>query len=753
MHRYGLCVPRPRSPRAALGAVVAGAALALPSLAAGTAPAAAAAGPDPLLLDITRVSPATVPGGQEDVVRIAGTVTNLSTAPFTRVNIHPVTSDSPITDPAELAAAALTDADTYVGDRVTTPGAFDTIDVLEPGAAADFRITVSPADLDLGTESGVYWLGVHALGDGATPRDTFADGRARTFIPLLPGTDDGPSKEPPRPGDRPGQPPVPQAPPDDAVRSALVVPLRADVRYAADGSVRSSRSWTRSLSEGGRLHDLLDVAATTGRTPLTWLVDPAVPDAVARLAAGNPPRSLAPPASEDPEPSETATPSPAEATTEGSDGEEEVDGGLSDAERRTADAARAWLETFSDVMTESEVLALPFGDVDVSSAAAHDPQVYSRAVRRSSAVLQSFGVDSVPAVAAPGGEVSPQGVAMTPQDTVVLMPDDAFATRPASPSGVVDVDGRDVVVTSSGAASGGPGPGDRLGPLALRQRILSEAALRRLGGDESPLVTVLPDDWHPDDASPLFRTGPVEWFDPVTLGDVTSSAASEATPQAPPLEYTAADRNDQLPAYSFTAATAMSRPALLLDGILTDGSTLPQQVEDEALTTLSYDDRARPRRAADRAEAARREIAGLLDEITIQAPPSATLSSASGSIGTTLVNGLDQSVTVRVDVISDDDLEIADHEGVELGPTSRAPLILEVTTRRIGIHDVRLVVTDEEGRPLGSSTELPIRAAQVSELIWYIMGGGALLLFSAIGARLVRRIREHRARSRGEEPA
>lgn len=731
---------------------MAGAALALSCAGVGTAPATAAEGqPDPLLLDITRVSPATVPSGQGAMVRIAGTVTNLSTSPFTRVNVHPVTSDSPITDPAALAEAAQTDADTYIGDRVTAPGAFDTIDVLEPGEAADFRIRVSPAALELGTENGVYWLGVHALGDGATPRDAFADGRARTFIPLLPQpAGDGPRSGPQQPG-----PPSPPGPPDDGVPSALVVPLRADVRYAADGSLRSTRSWTRSLAEGGRLHDLLDVAATTGRTPLTWLVDPAVPDAVARLAAGNPSRSLAPPAAEDEEPSETATPSPAASPTESSDeGEEE---GLSDAEQRTAEVAQAWLETFTEVMTESEVLALPFGDVDVSAAAAHDPQVYRAAVRRSAAVLQSFGVDSVPAVASPAGVVSPQAVAMAPSDTVVLMPDAAFATEPASPSGVVDVDGKDVVVTSAGAAAGGPGPADRFGPLALRQRILSEAALLRLAGDEGPLVTVLPDDWHPDDASALFRTGPVEWFDPVTVGDVTSAAASEATPEAPPVEYTAGDRHDQLPAYSFTAATAMSRPALLLHGILTDGSTLPQQVEDEALTTLSYDDRARPRLAAGRAEAARREIAGLLEEITIQAPPSATLSSASGSIGTTLVNGLDQSVTVRVDVISDDDLEIADHEGVELGPTSRAPLILEVTTHRIGIHDVRLVVTDEEGRPLGSSTELPIRAAQVSELIWYIMGGGALLLFSAIGVRLVRRIREHRrgrrARSRREEPA
>jgi NitT/TauT family transport system permease protein len=47
-----------------------------------------------------------VPSGEDATVRITGTVTNTSTSPFTRINIHPVTSESPITDPASLAAAA-----------------------------------------------------------------------------------------------------------------------------------------------------------------------------------------------------------------------------------------------------------------------------------------------------------------------------------------------------------------------------------------------------------------------------------------------------------------------------------------------------------------------------------------------------------------------------------------------------------------------------------------------------------------------
>ena len=57
------------------------------------------------------------------------------------------------------------------------------------------------------------------------------------------------------------------------------------------------------------------------------------------------------------------------------------------------------------------------------------------------------------------------------------------------------------------------------------------------------------------------------------------------------------------------------------------------------------------------------------------------------------------------------------------------------------MHNVTLLLTDADGTPLGSSDQLPIRSAQVSNVIWVIMGAGVLLLFVAILLRLVRRIR------------
>ena len=46
--------------------------------------------------------------------------------------------------------------------------------------------------------------------------------------------------------------------------------------------------------------------------------------------------------------------------------------------------------------------------------------------------------------------------------------------------------------------------------------------------------------------------------------------------------------------------------------------------------------------------------------------------------------------------------------------------------------------------PLGSTDELAIRSAQVSKVIWLIIGTGAALLFGAIVIRLVRRVRSTR---------
>ena len=239
---------------------------------------------DPLQVQLSEITPSALTGDDRPLT-VTGTVTNVSAETWSEINLYAFRSLAPITDATSLAASAAIEADAFVGERVVDPGTDDRVDVLAPGDSADFELTV-PRDLLTISVPGVYWLGVHASGLSETiPRDDFADGRARTFMPLV--------EQEGRLATRP------------SVEAAVVLPIRQAVWLAADGSLARPGRWKDTLSEGGRLDALLDVGEASGATPLTWLVDPAVPTAVARLAAGNPGRSIAP----DPE-----APAPSEPT-------------------------------------------------------------------------------------------------------------------------------------------------------------------------------------------------------------------------------------------------------------------------------------------------------------------------------------------------------------------------------------------------------------------------------------------------------
>ena len=98
--------------------------------------------------------------------------------------------DGPMTTSAELAEAADTDPeDALVGERITDRGHVRhdrrarprrVRAVLDPGPAAELEPYLAG--------DGVYWFGVHALGSNDAGGDAVADGRARTFLPLVPPT-------------------------------------------------------------------------------------------------------------------------------------------------------------------------------------------------------------------------------------------------------------------------------------------------------------------------------------------------------------------------------------------------------------------------------------------------------------------------------------------------------------------------------------------------------------------------------------
>ena len=117
------------------------------------------------------------------------------------------------------------------------------------------------------------------------------------------------------------------------------------------------------------------------------------------------------------------------------------------------------------------------------------------------------------------------------------------------------------------------------------------------------------------------------------------------------------------------------------------------------------------------------------------------LSSDSGPFSVTIANGLDEPVSVQIRTTSSPPMKITVPETLRLPANATTTRLLEASTDKLGVHSVTILLTDAQGNPLGSSDTLPIRAAQVSEVIWLIMGVAVGLLFLAIVLRVVRRIR------------
>ena len=677
----------------------------------------AAADETPLAVTIDALAPSYIPNRGR--IRITGSVTNNDTAPWTTINVYAFLGRDPITTSAQLADAAAQEPSADVGERITTPDTYDTIDRIDPGESAQFSVRVPRSALDR-TEAGVYWFGVHALGAGPEGRVGGADGRARTFVPLVPRT-------------------------NRTVDTALVVPLRQRIAFLPDGRLADVPGWTRTLSAGGRLRSVVDFGASAGSRPITWLVDPALPDAVRRLAAGNPPRSLDADDQEEPGPEGAETPSASpEASPDSSASVSPADEAVPPA---TVEAANAWLERLQVALQSSQILTLPYGDLDVAAAAKRARATYDRARNRSDASTEPGALRS-PAVAPPRGFLDGPGLRLVERDATVLLSDRAFADSPPSVARTLR---HRIVPTSSGAASGGPGPDDRNAPVAVRQRIVSEAALRLLAPGRRPLVVQLPSAWVPTATTGFFEGLDPDWLNLTSVGGATSVHRGRRVPAAG-IEYPDAQAGRELRPGLFAAVDALVRAGETLDAVLTRNDSVGRTVADQGLVSLSYANRRRPGATRVSVDRSREWIEDQLASVRIEAPRRVTLSSASGRFSATLVNGLDQPVTVGIQAVSDEPMSISGPDTVDIPAGGRTTVLLNARTQLLGIHNVRLVVTDVNGTPLGSSDQVPIRAAQVSAVIWLILGTGVALLFGAIVVRLVRRLRASTRDARAGAP-
>ncbi len=526
--------------------------LAAPAL-AGTARAADET-VEPLRVTIDALTPGELP--RSGPLEVSGTVTNVDDDTWTTINLYPFLGGTALTTPAELSLARETDVLDFVGERVTDPGPYAVIDTLEPGESADYSFTVARSRLEV-DERGVYWFGVHALGQGVDgPRP-----QRRRSRPHLPALRRRRGPQPPRLRGGAAAPPGPPRRRRPGGRARVVgrVPgarrqprrprrLRRRCRGPAADLARRPRRHRRRRTTGrrqpGALHDAHDRPARPRRTrrgrhggprltrrrrdrrPRRGLAVHGRPDV--RRLRGDGPRpgpvraghaARCRPASRTPTTWPSSTPRPA----------------------TLALSAADWLDALQDAVgSGSQVLALPYGDLDVAAAARFAPEVYRSARRRSGSELEGVELSTQPALASPLGFLPVEALDDGPRgrDDPAHRPDARWSARrrPAARGGLGAWAARWCSPPPApSTAARGRGRGSR--PSALRQRILSEAAVRLLDtGRRSPLVVTLPLGWAPDtDPTAFFDALDTDWVDLDTVAEATAGrrprpvAATELT--------------------------------------------------------------------------------------------------------------------------------------------------------------------------------------------------------------------------------
>jgi len=675
--------------------------------------AVAAEGDTPLEVSLGSMSPSSVPARGR--ITITGQVTNRSDSTWTDLNVYLLTSPEPFTTSRELEEASATDPGVEIGGRLLTPGLYDEIGDLAPGSSTKYTLSVAREDLQVSGAPGVYWLGVHVLGADPSGRDSVADGRARTFIPLMQ-----------RGGPR--------------TRLSLVTPVKAAVERQPDGRLSDLSAWQELLSPEGRLGRLVQLSGTSFDVPLTWLVDPAVLDAARTAAVDNPPMSTGATDTDD-DPTNAPQPSNDPSASESSSGE--PPGQEPPELSPEARVAAAWLDVFRRQSDQHTVLTAPYGDVDLAALLRGDNEAtYQRATDLSAATMERLNVDVSPVIAPPSGYLPNLALPKIDPSTPLILGDGAAPE--AQGSTAIGRQRHRIVLTDSSAGAGGPGPGPRFEALAVRQRILSEAAVHALtGGGDEPLVVSTPQLWDPGSEwriADFFPGFDVPWLRTVDVPAVTAGSPAEYDGK---LSYPRAERRAELPIANLLATQELIEVGRVYADLLTRNDTVDDFTARSAMLASSYAARADANAAMLRARRTSQSIRADLRKVTIDGPPFVTMSSEEGTFQVTILNGLREPVTVGIEAnTGSDDLVIPSPNPVALGPGQRASVRLQATSKEIGVHSVTLIPTSPSGEPLGTATRFNVRSSQVGLVIWVVIGLGAAVLFATVGIRIVRRMRE-----------
>ncbi len=381
---------------------------------------------------------------------------------------------------------------------------------------------------------------------------------------------------------------------------------------------------------------------------------------------------------------------------------------------------------------------MPYSDPDVAALVRNRPSLLTRAQSLAARRMQARGLDGIAAVAPPDALFDPGLLGGVDADTLFVLGDGGRLE--AHPYGRLPT-GQPLTLSDERASSGGPTPTGAAEPLAMRQRILAEAALDLPEG--RPIVVRFPMRWQP---GPNWReadffgglTRPWIHLVPVQPGGPTTYDGT--------LVYSRAQRAAEIGPTNVAATRTLVHTGDVLSDLLANLNDVHDRLTGAALQGSAYSARPTPRLAADQVRALDGTVRSRMNRVQVTGTDFVTLSGGSGTLTVTLVNGLAQPIDVGLRSRTDSpSVRVESSDPVELGPGQRTTLRLSVRSSA-GLHEVSMFPVTSDAEVVGTPFTFSLRTSQVGEVIWYVIVAGGVLLFVMILRRIVLRIRHRRWR-------
>ena len=634
---------------------------------------------------------------------VSGRILNLGSSPIDDVSVRLRTSSAPLDARAlvdDIAQAPMNPDAPY--DNRYYDRTRQSIGILGPGAQAAFTIRLPIAGLRL-PEQGTYTLSVEALGrDPGTDEFEERKGIQRTFLPWFP---------------RPGQ--------VTPIGLTWLWPLADWPARDADGSFIDDRT-PRELAPGGRLRDLVDVAAQAPGA-VTWVADPELLQAAAAIARGY----------------------------------SVLRDGVPVVGDRSPDA-QAWLDELTGALRGRTLHVLPYADVDASAMRRADltddvirsittaPQVASTVVRSPVAGGLAW---------APSGRFDKQTanlLATAGVRTVVL---DASAMppvqeQPITPSGIANYGTAagpiDAVLVDQGLARTLALPQSTAAEaLAARQRFLAHTAMiaTQDGAPPGRVIVAAPADlrWDPDRrvTQTLLRavqTAP--WMRPVAVEQLIAADRAPRTRQA----YGDAPRKAEL-ADRYVDRVQRSQERLdRFVSVLVDPAAVAQSFGSAMLRSASSAWRTEPDTANRLLTSINGELSARTDLIRALSSGTVTFSGDSGRVPVTVANDGPDTVIVGVQLVGEPASRLVStpHEPIEIEPGRKASLDLDARVIAGDPLTVRVQLLTPEGAPFGESEAITLGSTAYARAAAWVVGlaFAAIAVFVVVGVtRRIMRVR------------